>query len=167
MDEISMFSLSFEDGIKANILIFSVATSFLVARTCVLFRERYKMNNWVQVEATIEELEQAKAPNVSVFPFCPYVSFKYKFTFNGNDYFGTKINVHTPTLKKTSVAAYEILSEIEKNRNCGDLIHIWMNPSNPNESIFDKEVNNMILAGYVATALFCLALTIWHASHLQ
>jgi len=85
-----------------------------------------RAQNWVQIDATVLTLELEKKLNL-----------EYSYHYGNKDYSGNQISF----TKFVIPYSHERIKEMENQYPKGSAIPIWINPSNTEESVFDKELN--------------------------
>lgn len=107
--------------------IFGVAGAFLfITHFLNPAIDSRRAQNWIQIDATVLTLELEKK-----------LHLEYRYHYKNKDYLGNQITF----TKYITTYSYEHIHDIEKHYPKGSTIPIWINPSNPDESVYDKEIN--------------------------
>lgn len=121
-------------GMLFGLLFFSVGAGFLVLGVIPNIWDALRMQEWSQVPAEVEALELKT--NHSDDSTTYQVIARFRYDYKGQHYSGSRVGIADGG--SDNIGDWH--SDTWQRLGSDDRIHVWVNPENPTESVYDREL---------------------------
>ena len=102
--------------------------------------EAHRAREWVQVRASVDDAS-LRASHDSEGGTTYHAEGRYRYEFAGKAYAGSRLGISTlGGADNIDDWQHEVNAKLEDARTAGQPVTVWVNPDNPAESVFDREL---------------------------
>ena len=120
-------------GMLFGLLFFSVGAGFLVLGVIPNIWDALRMQEWSQVPAEVEALELKT--NHSDDSTTYQVIARFRYDYKGQHYSGSRVGIADGG--SDNIGDWH--RDTWRRLGSDDRIHVWVNPEDPTESVYDRE----------------------------
>jgi hypothetical protein len=122
-----------------GLVFFAIGAGFLLLGVLPNLWDAWRMQDWVQVPAEVValELEANDTDDTTTYK----VVARFRYDYDGWHYTGTRVGIADHGSDNIGDWQRETWNQLKG----GDQIFLWVNPADPSESVFDRELRRGLL----------------------
>jgi len=121
-------------GTLFGLLFFGVGAGFLVLGVMPNLWDAVRMRDWVQVPAEVVQLDLKSNHGDDTTTY--KVSARFRYTYDGRGYTGDRVGIADGGSDNVGDWQHDTWSRLKGSKHTA----LWVNPANPSESVFDREL---------------------------